>query len=49
MNSGLFKNVIYKMYLEILYLIYMYKNDLALNDLEGLICHKTKPNLETFT
>ena len=22
----------------------MYKNDLALNDLQWLICHKTKPN-----
>ena len=25
-------------------LIYVYKNDLALNDLKGLICHQTKPN-----
>ena len=24
--------------------IYMYKEDLALNDLQWLICHKTKPN-----
>ena len=23
----------------------MYKQDLALNNLQGLICHKTKPNL----
>ena len=22
----------------------MYKEDLALNDLQGLMCHKTKPN-----
>ena len=22
----------------------MYKQDLVLNDLQGLICHKTKPN-----
>ena len=33
MSSGLFKNVIYKMYFEIVYLIYMYKKDLALNNL----------------
>ena len=39
-----FKYVIYKMCLEIIYLIYMYKEDLALNKLLWLICHKTKPN-----
>ena len=44
MNSGSFKNVIYKMCLQIIYLIYMYRKDLALNDLLWLICHKTKPN-----
>ena len=27
-----------------IYLIYTYKEDLALNKLQGLICHKTKPN-----
>ena len=27
-----------------IYLIYMYKEDLALNNLQWLICHKTKPN-----
>ena len=43
MSKGSFKNVIYKMYLEIIYLIYMYKQDLALNNLQWLICHKTKP------
>ena len=31
---GLFKNIIYKMCLEIIYLIYMYKKDLALNNLQ---------------
>ena len=44
MSSGLFKNVINKMYLEIIYLIYMYKKDLALDNLKWLICNKTKPN-----
>ena len=33
--------VIYKMCLEIIYLIYMYKTDLALNNQQWLICHKT--------
>ena len=27
-----------------IYLINMYKEDLALNNLQWLICHKTKPN-----
>ena len=27
-----------------IYLIRMYKEDLALNNLQGLICHPTKPN-----
>ena len=38
------KNVTDKMCLEIIYLIYMYEKDLALNNLQWLICHKTKPN-----
>ena len=41
-SSGLFKNVIFKMCLEIIYLIYMYKKDLALNDVQWSVCHKTK-------
>ena len=32
------------MCLEILYQIYMYKKDLALNNIQRLIYHKTKPN-----
>ena len=31
------------MYLEIIYFIYMYKVDLALNNLRGLVYHKTQP------
>ena len=31
-------------FLEIIYSIYMYKKDLALNNLQWLICHKTQPN-----
>ena len=34
----------YKMCLEILYLIYMYKTYLVSNDLQGLIYFKNKPN-----
>ena len=41
-NSGSFKNVIYKMCLQIIYLIYLYKQDLVLNKLQWLICHKIK-------
>ena len=44
MSLGSFKNVINKMYLEIIYLIYMYKEDLTLNNLQWLICHKTQLN-----
>ena len=44
MSSGSFKNVIYKMCLQFIYLIYMYKQYLALNNFQGLICHKTKLN-----
>ena len=43
MISGDFKNVIYKMCLLIIYLIFMLKEDLALNNLQYLICSKTKP------
>ena len=32
------------MCLEIIYLIYTYKKNLALNNLQWFICHKTKPN-----
>ena len=28
-----------------IYLIYIYKEDLALNNLHWLICHKTKSNI----
>ena len=39
-----FKNDINKMCLRIIYLMYMYKQDLTLNNLQWLICQKTKPN-----
>ena len=44
MISGSFKNVIKKMCLQIVYLICMYENDFALNNQQGLICPKRKPN-----
>ena len=42
MSLGLFKNVIYKICLQIIYLMYMYKLNLALNNQQWLICHKTQ-------
>ena len=42
MTSGSFKNIIYKMCLDIMYLIYMYKKDLVWNNPQWFICHKTK-------
>ena len=38
MSSGLLKNYRFTNH------IYMYKEDLALNNLQWLICHKTQPN-----
>ena len=40
----LVQNIIKKMFLSIIYLIYTCTDDLALNNLQWLICHKTKPN-----
>ena len=42
MSSGSFRNVISKICLEIMYLIYMYKEDLALTNLQWL--NGIKPN-----
>ena len=46
MSLSLFKKVINKMCLQIKYIfnIYMYEEDLALNNLQWLICLKVKPN-----
>ena len=46
MSWDLFKNVTHKLliYKSYIYLIYMYKKDLALNNLQWLICHKIQPN-----
>ena len=42
MSFGSFKSVIYKMCLKIIYLIYVYKKDLALNYQQCLTRLKTK-------
>ena len=39
-----FQNVLIKIYFQIIYLIYMYKQDLVLNNPQWSICHKTQPN-----
>ena len=44
MITGSLKNVINKMSLQIIYLKYMYKEDLALNNLQWLICHESQLN-----
>ena len=43
MSSGLFKNVTYKLFVDKSYIvdIYMYEQNLALNNLQRLIYHKT--------
>ena len=38
------KNYIDKMCLQIIYLIFMYKQDLVLNNLQVLTCQKTQTN-----
>ena len=48
MNSDSLKNAIYKMCREIIYLVYMYKKYLALNNLQWLICYENKPNKTIF-
>ena len=44
MNSRSFKKVICKICQEIRKFENMYEKDLDLNNLQWLICHKTKPN-----
>ena len=45
MSTGLFKNIILQnVFTNPIYLIYMNKQDLTLNNQQWLICHKTQPN-----
>ena len=49
MSSGLFKNCyLQTIHLQIIYLVYMYKQDLVSNNLHGLICHKTQLTKQPF-
>ena len=44
-SSGSLKKCIYQMCLQTIYIfIYMYKQDLALKNLQWLICNKTQPS-----
>ena len=44
MSSGLFKmSSTNYLFTNHIYLMYMHKQDLALNNLQRLICHKTQP------
>ena len=49
MSSGLCKDVINEMFTNHIYLIYMSKLDLTLNNLLWLICHKTVGQTECFS
>ena len=47
MISNQLKMLTYKLFVYIysfIYLIYMYEQELALNNLQGLICHETQSN-----
>ena len=46
-RSGSFKNVNYKLFVYNAYILYMHKQVLTLNNLHGLICHKTKQTKAT--
>ena len=51
MSSGLFKNVTYKLYHIYVYIhtdIHTHKQDLALNNLQGLICYKPNQPSQNF-
>ena len=41
MSSGSFRNVIFRICVHRLYIYYQFKDDLALNSIQGLICYKT--------
>ena len=49
MSSGLFKMLASNYsYTNNIYIIYVYKQDLTLNNLQGLICHKTQLTITKF-
>ena len=45
-NSGSFKNVTYNLFVYKSNIYCMYKNDLAFNNLQRLICYKTQPSIQ---
>ena len=45
MSSGSFKNIMYKLWAYNSYIYCMYKEDLALSNLQELICHKNQQTL----
>ena len=50
MKSGLFTNCyLQTISLPVIYSIHVYKQDLELNNLEGLICHETEPTNQPTT
>ena len=44
MSTGSFKNVTYKLFVYTSHIWYICKQNLALNNLQWLICHKIQPN-----
>ena len=48
-NRGLFKNLIYKMCLEVIYKMYISKTDLALNNLQWLMLYRGKEMIHSET
>ena len=49
MSLSLFKNAIANIFTNHMYLMYMYEQDLTLNNLQCLILHKTKPTNNSLT
>ena len=45
MRLGSFENIIYKMFSEIICLIYMYEKNLVLNNIQWFLCLKSKAEL----
>ena len=50
MSSDLFKKCYHQnVFTNHIYLTYMYKQDLALNNLQCFICHKNQPNQNNYS
>ena len=44
MSSGSFRNIFNNIFTNLIYVIYIYKQNLECNNLRGLISHKTQSN-----